>query len=162
MVPLLSPWRVSPRARWSEGQFRRPILGVRPPCDSSGPLRSWGRRPGPAAGARAWCKAASLLPHTRWRAGDLDAAGRGAARGDGEPGAVRAALQRRGPALSLQPHGPVPEEDEEACGQRGTRGSAGRRQHPSPHLPRVTSTQICPCPPPLNTGSWHRWDPRVT
>lgn len=35
MVPLLSPLRVSPRARWSEGQFRRPSLGVRPPCDSS-------------------------------------------------------------------------------------------------------------------------------
>lgn len=58
-----------------------------------------------------------LLLHTGWVAGGLDAAGRGAAGGDGEPAAVRVDLFRGALAPGLQPHGPVPEEDEEACGR---------------------------------------------
>lgn len=72
--------------------------------------------PGRAAGAAGSSeeRQVTLLLHTgrgRWR---LDAAGRGAARADGEPGAVRVALQRGRPTPGLQAHGPVPEENEEA------------------------------------------------
>lgn len=90
-------------------------------------------------------------------AGGLDAAGRGAARADREPGTVRAALQRGGPTPGLQAHGPVPEEDEEACG-----GHRAQRLGAAPAQPRsLPLTQICPCPPPY-TGSPHRCDPRST
>jgi hypothetical protein len=52
-------------------------------------------------------------------ASSLGTTGRGAAGADGEPGAVRTVLQRARAALGLQPHGPVPEEDEEPCKQQG-------------------------------------------
>lgn len=58
-------------------------------------------------------------PMGRWGS-VLDAAGRGAAGADGEFDAVRVVLQRGGTASGLEPHGPVPQEDEEACGQWDT------------------------------------------